>query len=75
MRFFFNLHDGGWEPDGVGTELADVAAAQREAVRFVGEVLKSEPRRLASGRMQVDVHDEEMSSRFSVVVLLETHDA
>ena len=69
-RYSFNLSDGGWEPDTVGTELPDDFAAQREAIRFAGEVLKGEPHRLDKGQMRVDVHDEAWAVRFSIVVTL-----
>lgn len=45
-------------------------AAQREAIRFVGEVLKGEPHRLMERQLRVNVHDEERSISFSVVVSL-----
>lgn len=71
LRYFFDLSDGGWEPDEIGTELPDVDAAHREAIRFAGEVLKSEPRRLSKGEMRVDVHDGAHSFAFAIVVRLE----
>ena len=50
-RYFFDLSDGGWEPDRIGTELRDDDAAQHEAIRFAGEVLKHEPGRLQRGEV------------------------
>ena len=69
-RYFFDLSDGGWEPDRIGTELRDDAAAQQEAIRFAGEMLKHEPGRLQHGEVRVNVHDEDPSVRFAVVVQL-----
>ena len=69
-RYYFDLSDGGWEPDRIGTKLPNEAAAQREAIRFVGEMLKGEPGCLSRGQMRVDVHDEELTVRFSVAVTL-----
>ena len=67
-RYFFDLSDGGWEPDRSGTELPDNAAAQRAAILFMSEMLRDVPQYLGKGRMRVDVHDEELTVRFSIVV-------
>lgn len=69
-RYFFDLNDGGSEPDAIGTELPDDDAAQWEAIRFAGEVLRGEPGRLAHGSMRVDVHDRDRSIRFAVKITL-----
>lgn len=74
-RFFFDLSDGGWEPDETGTELQDDASAQRQAIRFAGEILTHEPHRLQRGEMRVNVHDLERAVLFSIVVRLETGSA
>lgn len=52
-RFFFDLSDGWCEPDTDGVELADPHAAQREAIRFAGEVLKHEPGRLERDALRI----------------------
>lgn len=39
-RYFFHLHDGREQPDLVGTELADVYAAQATAIKYSGEILR-----------------------------------
>jgi hypothetical protein len=71
QRFFFDLRDGGNDPDETGTELQDEQAAQREAIRFAGEVLRSEPHRLGDGEMRVDVREEGDGVHFAVVIRLE----
>jgi len=38
-RYFFHVADGSDDIDRRGTELADVPSAQREALRFAGELL------------------------------------
>lgn len=38
-RYFFHVHDGSDEIDGVGLELADLQAAQRAGLRAAGEAL------------------------------------
>ena len=39
-RYFFNIVDGTDQPDHDGTELANLAECQQEAVRLSGEVLR-----------------------------------
>lgn len=57
-RYFFNTTDGTSEPDVVGTELNDLAAARKHAIVFAGQVLHGEPTVLWNGRdFRVDVTD------------------
>ncbi|RYG56083.1 MAG: hypothetical protein EON56_04705, partial [Alphaproteobacteria bacterium] len=42
-RYFFHVRDGQAYDDLQGTELADLDAARREAVRFAGSLLLDEP--------------------------------
>ena len=49
-RYHFNLYEGREILDHEGTDLADLQAVQDEALRFVGELLIGEGRRLASNR-------------------------
>ena len=42
-KYYFHLKDGHTELDEDGTELADLKAARREAVKFSGEVLREGP--------------------------------
>lgn len=39
-RYFFHVHDGHSTPDTDGTELNDIYAAQEEAIRLSGELLR-----------------------------------
>jgi len=69
-RYYFNLSDGTREADETGTEMANDQDAQREAVRFAGEVMRHEPARLEHGQMQVDVTDHEGALLFRIDVRL-----
>jgi hypothetical protein len=42
-RYFFHTEDGQCFPDEIGTELANLAAAQREAVKILGQLIKDDP--------------------------------
>jgi hypothetical protein len=58
-RYFFHMVDGTRDEDPRGTELADDKAAFREAVRFAGLALASEPELLLDHlRFRVEVTDE-----------------
>ena len=48
-RYFFNVRDGFTIIDDQGTEFPDQSAAQRAAVRFVGELLTHHPNNLWDG--------------------------
>lgn len=67
-RYFFDLTDGSRDPDTTGTELPDREAAEREAIRFLGEVLKHEPGRLADGTLKVELQDEDRRPRCVITV-------
>lgn len=69
-RYFFDLSDGSQERDLSGTEFPDDQTAQREAIRYAGEVLKHEPDRLSHGHMRVDVSDDVRSILFAIDVSL-----
>ena len=69
-RYFFNLSDGTRERDDTGQPFVDDMAAQREAIRFAGEILKHEPDRLEHGCLKVDVNDEAGAVLFVVDVQL-----
>lgn len=47
--YFFHVQDGEYIPDREGTELADIASAQIEAVRFAGELLSEGAAKFWSG--------------------------
>ena len=48
-RYYFHVADGKDFPDLQGTELADLAAARREALRFSGAMLSDASERFWSG--------------------------
>ena len=71
IRYFFNLADGGYDPDLEGTEFPDVASARREAVRFASEVLHDRPEVVWSGRdFRVEVTDHQGTLIFTFVMLV-----
>ena len=39
-RYFFHVHDGTSTKDAIGTDLPDIFAAQEEAIRTSGELLR-----------------------------------
>ncbi len=69
-RYFFDVTDGFHDQDEKGVELADDRAAQIEAIRFAGEVLRHEPDRLEDGRLSIQVFDAEHEPLFSITVTL-----
>lgn len=63
--YHFNVSDhlGGTSPDWMGTELADIAAVKREALRFAGETLidaSARNRCIEGWRVEVTDHTGEM---------------
>lgn len=57
-RFYFHIHDGRDLLDTDGIDLADEAAAQIEAVRLMGEVLRDDAARvIQSAAWSLDVAD------------------
>lgn len=58
-RYFFHVKDGSDYPDLQGTELADLASARNEALRFAGHLLSETGERFwASGEWRMCVQDE-----------------
>lgn len=72
-HYFFDLSNSERETDETGIELPDDNAAQCEAIRFAGEILRHQPGRLEQGSMKVDVSDRAQRVLFSVDVKL-VHD-
>lgn len=67
-RYFFDLVPHHSAADHVGTELADLAAARIEAVRFSGQYLHHNPQLPDIGReVRVTVRDEQENVVFAVV--------
>ena len=48
-RYHYNIYDGRSTLDAVGTELPDLTAARREAIRTAGRILDDEAQREALG--------------------------
>ena len=48
-RYFFNIVEDGHKVDAIGADYLDAEIARMEAVRFAGEMLKSEPERIWKG--------------------------
>lgn len=68
-RYFFHTNDGTRQYDDVGVDLADDAAARREAVRYSGSLLHDEPDILHNEHgLRVNVVDEEGHVKFAIVV-------
>lgn len=66
-RYFFDVEDGHSTIDAEGTELPDVYAAQAEAIRFSGEVLRDMGARFWNDtEWRLKVRDE--SGRFLFVL-------
>lgn len=72
-KFFFDLSDGTLEPDEKGYEFPDRRAAQQQAIKYAGEMLKLEPERLEEGRLCVVVRDRSGSKLFEVRTELKVH--
>jgi len=58
-RYYFHVFDGADYIDREGTELPDWDAARTEAIRFAGEILKDEAKRVGLGEnWHLQVTDE-----------------
>ena len=69
QRYFFHRADGPASKDTEGTELSDLAEAQREAVIYAAETLKDQPETvLDGGEFQVEVADDRGTVLFVVKV-------
>ena len=68
-RYFFHSEDGRLDYDQNGTELADPAAARREAVQFAGALLKDRAQAVWEGtRWRLLVTDEDKTILFTIEV-------
>jgi hypothetical protein len=66
-RYFFYTEDGHCFPDEEGTELPNLQAAQWDATRFLGELLRNDPALLwETGDLKIIVKDETGLTLFSV---------
>lgn len=69
-RYFFHVEDGDSFPDLQGTELDDLAAARREAVRFAGALLADQPEDFwGNGEWTMRVDDEQGATLFTLQFL------
>ena len=68
-KYFFHSEDGHLEHDHSGTDLADPAAARREAVRFAGALLNDRAQALWEGTdWRLLVTDESTMILFTIEV-------
>ena len=69
-RYFFNHANGVRDLDAEGSDLADLAHARTEAVRYAAAVLKGAPDEIWSGgTWRVEVTDVDGAFLFAIVVL------
>ena len=68
--YFFHTADGTRDLDREGVELADDAAARKEAIRFAGAVMHDQPEVLWDGRdYRVEVTNTSGDLLFTIVML------
>lgn len=66
-RYYFHVEDGQSYTDLQGTELDDLQAARREAVRFAGSLLADQPEQFwGAGEWTMNVADEEGRTLFTL---------
>jgi len=69
-RYFFHVHDGDNFPDLRGTQLPDVEAARKEAVRFAGALLSDHPDKFwSSGEWHMRVTNQDDLTLFELTFL------
>ena len=68
-RYFFNVVEDDHTVDTVGADYLDQEIARMEAVRFAGEILRSEPERLWKGmELRVEATDQWGTLLFTILV-------
>ena len=68
-RYFFHTSDGARAYDDGGVDLADAAAARREAARFGGGLLQDNPDIVQNEHgLRINVVDEAGSLTFAIVI-------
>jgi hypothetical protein len=72
-RFYFNSTDGGRYCDPEGVQLADEAAARREAIRYLAELLVDGEVALSGNGLRVDVTGEDGEPLFVVETVIRSH--
>lgn len=69
-RYFFDLRDGEFVPDQLGTPLRDVEAARLYAVMLIAGLLRDNPRKFWTGdAWNVQVRTEEGATLFTLAFL------
>ena len=68
-RYFFNIVEDGHKVDAIGADYLDPEIARMEAVRFAGEILRSEPERVWKGaELRVEATDAWGTVLFTIVI-------
>lgn len=66
-HYYFSLYDHVREPDDIGLDLPDDAAARSEAIRFAGELVRDDPAMLDNGcTLEVRVTDAQQRERLRI---------
>jgi hypothetical protein len=69
-RYFFDLRDGDFVPDQIGTPLRDVEAARLYAVMLISGLLRDNPRKFWTGdAWKVEVRTEDGATLFTLQFL------
>ena len=68
-RYFFNIVEDGHKVDAIGADYLDAEIARMEAVRFAGEMLRSEPERIWKGaELRIEATDTWGTVLFTIVI-------
>jgi hypothetical protein len=71
-RYHFNVHDGVQQFDNEGTELSDWKEARLHAIRYAGEIIKSDAKSIAVGedwRIEVTNHEGLILFQLSFLII------
>ena len=69
-RYFFDVRDGTYYPDEIGSELPGLAAARSAAVTFAGELLRDQGDKFWAGEeWKVEVKDETGLILFTLIFM------
>ena len=68
-RYYFNIVEDDHKVDAIGADYLDPEIARMEAVRFAGEILRSEPERLWKGtELRIEATDEWGTVLFTILI-------
>jgi len=68
-RYYFNIVEDDHRVDTIGADYLDPQIARMEAVRFAGEMLRSEPERLWKGaEFRIEATDEWGTVLFTILI-------